>query len=156
MTGLKYLIWFQERDQDPVLNSNVFKLDCAYGTARSSTDVTWTDQRVKDLTKQERNVLKNQRPEQCWQYNDFVFSTFKPFFVSERLPCCKRLVYTYHWNQRLCVRMLMIKARKVLLRNRLLEPFRLALAMAQHPRLGVDSLLSMLESEALRKVAWLL
>ena len=99
MTGLKYLIWFQERDQDPVLNSNVFKLDCAYGTARSSTDVTWTDQRVKDLTKQERNVLKNQRPEQCWQYNDFVFSTFKPFFVSERLPCCKRLVYTNSLNQ---------------------------------------------------------
>ena len=147
MPGLRYLIWFP---------GGVCKLDCAYGTDRTSTNVTWADRPVQDLSKQERNVLKYHRPERCSEYDDFVFLTFKPLFVSERLPCCKRLVYTYHWNQRLCVRMLMIKARKVLLRNRLLEPFRLALAMAQHPRLGVDSLLSMLESEALRKVAWLL
>ena len=52
--------------------------------------------------------------------------------------------------------MLMIKAHMVLLRSRVLEPFSLAWAIARHPSLGVNSHLSLLESKALQKFAWLL
>ena len=142
--GLRYLTYEQA----------VFKLRFAYSIDRSSDDGTRL--RVSDLTNQERNVLKYRMPERSYEYDEIVWLRFDPFFVSERLPCCNELFYAFHWDQRNCIRLLVIKARKVLLRNRLLEPFRLALAMAQQPRLGADSHLSLLETGTLQTIAWLL